>query len=85
MMAQVNISIDDTLKAQGEELFKALGLSFSSAVSVFVAQAVRLRGLPFDVVIENDPFYSEENLGVLRESIKAADEGKVTEHELVEA
>ena len=83
-MAQLNIRIDDTLKTQGEELFKALGLSFSSAVSVFVAQAVRVKGLPFDVTVENDPFYSENNLRVLRESIKEANEGKVTEHELIE-
>ena len=48
-MAQVNIRIDDRLKEEGERLFENLGISFSSAVSIFVSQAVRERGLPFPV------------------------------------
>lgn len=46
-MAQINIRIDDKLKTEGEKLFKELGLSFSSAVSVFVSQAIRERAIPF--------------------------------------
>ena len=48
-MAQVNIRIDDRLKEEGELLFAELGISFSSAVSLFVSQAVRERALPFRV------------------------------------
>ncbi|MDR0818895.1 MAG: type II toxin-antitoxin system RelB/DinJ family antitoxin [Oscillospiraceae bacterium] len=48
-MAQVNIRIDDKLKDEGELLFRELGLSFSSAVSVFVSQAVRERAIPFKI------------------------------------
>ena len=48
-MAQVNIRIDDRLKKEGERLFEALGLSFSSAVSVFISQAVREQAIPFRV------------------------------------
>jgi DNA-damage-inducible protein J len=33
---------------------------------------------------ENDPFWSRSNIKVLLESIKAADEGRLTEHELIE-
>jgi addiction module RelB/DinJ family antitoxin len=47
VMAQVNIRIDSKLKEEGEKLFRELGLTFSSAVSVFVSQAVRERGIPF--------------------------------------
>ena len=31
-----------------------------------------------------DPFYSEKNMKVLRESVGDADAGKLTEHELIE-
>lgn len=48
-MAQINIRIDDDLKKRGERLFNELGLSFSSAVSIFVSQAVREQALPFKV------------------------------------
>jgi len=48
-MAQVNIRIDDRLKEEGEHLFEELGLSFSTAVSIFISQAVREQALPFRV------------------------------------
>jgi len=48
-MAQVNIRIDDKLKEEGDHLFRELGISFSSAVSMFVSQAVRERAIPFYV------------------------------------
>ena len=32
-----------------------------------------------------DPFYSDTNMSVLRRSIREADEGKLTHHELIEA
>ena len=50
-MAQVNIRIDDELKEKGDRLFKELGLSFSSAISIFVSQAVRTRAIPFHVAV----------------------------------
>ena len=75
-MAQVNIRIDDTLKEQGEILFTALGMSFSTAVSVFISQSVREGGLPFAVTTKTDPFFSESNMKVLRASIADMDAGR---------
>ena len=51
-MAQVNIRIDDTLKQEGDRLFNELGISFSSAVSMFVSQAIRERAIPFRVAAD---------------------------------
>ena len=48
-MAQLNIRIDDELKKEGDHLFRELGISFSSAISLFVSQAVRERAIPFQV------------------------------------
>jgi len=50
-MAQLNIRIDDKLKEDGELLFREMGLSFSSAISMFVSQAVRERAIPFQVTV----------------------------------
>jgi len=50
-MAQLNIRIDDTLKEDGEILFREMGLSFSAAISMFVSQAVRDRAIPFQIAI----------------------------------
>lgn len=76
-MAQVNIRIDDKLKEQGDKLFGALGINFSTAVSAFVSQAVREGGMPFALTTKADQFYSESNMKVLRQSIREAEEGRV--------
>ena len=81
-MAQVNIRIDDTLKEKAERIFDELGLNMTSAFTIFVKEAVRRSGIPFELTL--DPFYSEKNMRVLEESIRDADAGKVTAHELIE-
>ena len=81
-MAQINIRIDDELKEKAEFLFDELGLNMTTAFTMFLKTAVRQRGIPFDLNI--DPFYSEKNMKILRESIRNADEGKLTAHELIE-
>jgi DNA-damage-inducible protein J len=77
-MAQINIRIDDALKDQGEHLFRSLGLSFSSAVSMFVSQSVREGGIPFAVTTRQDPFFSENNMKRLRCAIADKHEVKKT-------
>ena len=75
-MAQVNIRIDDTLKEQGEKLFSTLGMTFSTAISIFISQSVREGGLPFAVTTKTDPFFSDSNVKVLRASIADMDAGR---------
>ena len=84
-MAQVNIRIDDRLKEKADSLFDELGLNMTTAFNIFVRQVIRQGGIPFEITTKTDPFYSESNLRMLRQSIKNADEGKMTEHELIEA
>ncbi|MDR0300702.1 MAG: hypothetical protein LBI04_00115 [Treponema sp.] len=54
-MAQVNISINDELKARTSE-----------------------------ITTKTDPFYNTENMKTLRQSIKEANEGKLTAHEMID-
>ena len=84
-MAQVNIRIDDSLKEKADSLFEELGINMTTAFNVFVRQAIRQGGIPFEITTRIDPFYSDSNLRVLRQSINDADEGKLAEHELIEA
>ena len=84
-MAQVNIRIDDNIKEKADSLFEDMGINMTTAVNIFVRQVIRQGGLPFVITTQTDPFYSESNLRVLRQSIKDADDGKLTEHELIEA
>ena len=81
-MAQINIRIDDELKNKADTLFDELGMNMTTAFIIFIKAAVRQNGIPFELSI--DPFYSEKNMKVLRESIRDANAGKLTEHELFE-
>ena len=45
----VTIRIDEDLKKQADNLFDDLGMSFTTAVNVFVKQAVREDRIPFEV------------------------------------
>ena len=50
-MNKVNttISLDPFLKKESAKLFSKLGFDFSTAVSMFLKQAIQEQGLPFDV------------------------------------
>ena len=81
-MTQMNIRIDEAVKAQAEILFDELGLNMTTAVNMFIKTAIRENGIPFDLKI--DPFYSERNMEVLNKSIQDANEGRLIERELIE-
>ena len=83
-MAQVNIRLEDSIKEQADVLFEELGINMTTAFNIFVRQTVRQGRIPFDITIHTDPFYSASNMRVLKQSIREADEGKLTEHELIE-
>ena len=64
-----------------------IGLPMTTAVCVFAKMAVKERRIPFEIKADPDPFYSEENMRVLRERAAAIRSGKakLKEHELIES
>lgn len=81
-MANLNIRVDDTLKQQAELIFSDLGLSLSSATTIFLKQVVRCNGIPFE--LRADPFYSAENQARLSESKERMEKDGGTIHDLIE-
>jgi addiction module RelB/DinJ family antitoxin len=47
--SNINIRIDNDIKIQAQDLFASLGLDMTSAINVFLRQAIRYNGLPFTV------------------------------------
>ena len=45
----VSIRMDIDLKKQAEELFSDLGLNMTVAMTMFIRQAVRNQGIPFEI------------------------------------
>ncbi len=50
-MKNINVTfrIDETLKAQADSLFADLGMSLSTALNIFLRQAVRKQQIPFTI------------------------------------
>lgn len=48
-MANVSIRMDDNLKKQAEDLFNDLGMNLTTAFTIFVKQAIREQGIPFEI------------------------------------
>ena len=57
-MAKVstNISIDAEIKAQAQELFADFGMDLSTAINIFLRQAIRENAIPFTITrdVPND-------------------------------
>jgi len=51
--SNINIRVDSEVKAKSQELFAALGLDMTSAINVFLRQAIRKNGMPFELVAED--------------------------------
>lgn len=49
MNVNVTVRMDENLKRQADELFADLGMSFSTAVTIFTRQAVREKAIPFTI------------------------------------
>lgn len=79
----VNIRMEKELKKQAEKLFADLGLNMSTAINVFIRQAVSYGGIPFEVVRRED-FYNDYNQQILRKSINQLEAGKGKSHDLIE-
>ena len=84
-MAQVlvNFRMDAEDKKGMEEVCKELGMSMSTAFTIFAKKLRREKRIPFDVSI--DPFYSETKISHLEKVTSEIDSGKATlvEHELI--
>ncbi len=81
--AMVNFRMDAALKREMEATCREMGLSLTTAFTIFAKKVTRERRIPFEV--SADPFYSESNRRHLRRGIAALNAGEGQEHELIEA
>ena len=85
-MAQtlINFRMDKELKEQMEKICNELGITMTTAFTIFAKKMSREQRIPFEVSI--DPFYSEANMRHLTQVISEIDSGNAVlrEHELTE-
>ena len=78
----INIRIDKELKRRMEEVCEELGMSMTTAFTIFAKKMTREHRIPFEV--SYDPFYSESNMRAIDEGIRQLDQGMGHEHDLIE-
>ena len=82
--AMVNFRMDKQLKESMEKTCKEMGMSMTTAFTIFAKKVSREGRIPFEV--SADPFYSEENINELKRRIALIESNKtkLTPHELIE-
>lgn len=80
--ATVSIRMDEATKRDMEAVCKDLGMSMTTAFTIFAKKMGRERRIPFEVSV--DPFYSEEIFVHLRRSAAALDAGRGVARDLVD-
>ena len=85
-MAQtmVNFRMDTELKQNMESICREMGLSMTTAFTIFAKKVTSEKRIPFEV--SADPFYSESNINYLKGLVADIDSGKakLEKHELIE-
>lgn len=64
VLKSTNIKIEEDLKKQSQKLFSDLGLDMTTAVNIFLRQAVKEQAIPFRV---GEPVPNAETLQALAE------------------
>ncbi|MDD6484031.1 MAG: type II toxin-antitoxin system RelB/DinJ family antitoxin [Clostridiales bacterium] len=81
--AMVNFRMDADLKKSMEQTCQEMGMSMTTAFTIFATKVSREKRIPFE--ISADPFYSESNIRHLNKVVSDIEAGKakLMEHELI--
>ncbi len=89
MASTIQVRIDDELKIKSDLLFKDLGTDTTSAIRMFLAQAIANNGFPFEIRRNTQTYHpfmlmtEEEMLAKLEKSRKQSKDGKYREADAV--
>ena len=71
-----NISIDPEVKAKAQELFAELGMDLSTAINIFIRQALRQHSIPFEITADDPNKETREAIAEVRRMKKDPTIGK---------
>ena len=82
--AMINFRIDEKIKKEMEKICREMGMSLTTAFTIFATKVTKERRIPFEITA--DPFYSESNIKYLEKVIADIESGKakLVEHDLIE-
>lgn len=72
MASTIQVRVDDDLKAKSDELFKDLGTDTTTAIRMFLTQALAVNGFPFEIKkISENPYKALSEVEMLEKLEKA--------------
>ena len=77
MASTIQIRVDDDLKNKSDQLFKDLGTDTTSAIRMFLTQAVAHNGFPFEIkrTVHNTSMTEDEMFQRLEQSRESSKNG----------
>lgn len=81
--AVIQTRVDIGLKQDADDFFESIGMDTTTAIRIFLKQALIQRKIPFEIIQDNS-FYSEKNMNALEHSKNQMENGQHSIHELVE-
>ena len=81
--AVIQTRVDIGLKQDADDFFESIGMDTTTAIRIFLKQALIQRKIPFEIIQDNS-FYSEKTMNALEHSKNQMENGQHSIHELVE-
>lgn len=85
MASTIQVRVEDELKSKSDALFKDLGTDTTTAISIFLTQAVATNGFPFEIKrqIESNPYAPMTETEMLAKLEKSREQGMFRDADLV--
>ena len=85
MSSTIQVRVEDELKSKSDALFKDLGTDTTTAISIFLTQAVATNGFPFEIKrqIESNPYAPMTEAEMLAKLEKSREQGMFRDADLV--
>ena len=85
MASTIQVRVEDELKSKSDALFKDLGTDTTTAIRIFLTQAVATTGFPFEIKrqIESNPYAPMTEAEMLAKLEKSREQGMFRDADLV--
>ena len=77
MASTIQVRVEDELKSKSDALFKDLGTDTTTAIRMFLTQAIAANGFPFEIKrqVESNPYAPMTEKEILAKLKKSREEG----------
>ena len=85
LASTIQVRVEDELKRKSDALFKDLGTDTTTAIRIFLTQAVATNGFPFEIKrqIESNPYAPMTEAEMLAKLEKSREQGMFSDADLV--